>query len=506
MFPIVALLKFAGSLRCRLCFSPPPFFFQLADFGCALVLKDDNGDGVEMSMKGTPLFMAPEMLLKRKCGKRVDVWSLGCAVLEMVTTRPPWADTFKHPVEIIEHFSENPGPPPLPEENISPPLRDFLLSCFTWDAAKRPTSHELGGHEYLRTPRAEDCNGGDGGSPGGGGSGSGGGDDNEIPLEAMGRAPFMSRMRRCSSATLPDLLSRSQVLRGADAFGASGTAPWGTLRPPSPRYGPGSIAVHNKRTPTRRRVYTEVTMPPPEGRGLIRRSSMPATRSPPISPEKPKRPGRGSSPGRGTSPSNRRAAEEEGSMESGPVMHARLRSRGDGIDGISSTVICGGMSRGVSSSGSGGRTDTEASVSRSSSMGAGAGAPPTASAAEGPRQAAPTPILPPVVRELLGTLEHGGGGGAQGPAMCVFHAGDTPPPTVRPLKLHRSGSAQARSWGGGGGSVSEQDAQLQRDEEAGVSGNSSEIWMASAAERGEELSDVPGSGSAGGAGGLGSRP
>lgn len=460
-------------------------------------------------MKGTPLFMAPEMLLKRKCGKRVDVWSLGCAVLEMVTTRPPWADTFKHPVEIIEHFSENPGPPPLPEENISPSLRDFLLSCFTWDAAKRPTSLELGGHEYLRTPRVEEGSGGDGGSPGGvgGGSGNGVGDDNEIPLEAMGRAPFMSRMRRCSSATLPDLLSRSQVLRGADAFGASGTSPWGTLRPPSPRYGPGSLAVHSKRTPTRRRVYTEVTMPPPEGRGLIRRSSMPATRSPPISPEKPKRPGRGSSPGRGTSPSNRQALEEEGSMmESGPVMHARLRSRGDGIDGsVSSTVVCGGMGRGVSS---GGRTDTDASMSRSSSTGAGAGVPAVAAdTAEGPRPAAPTPILPPVVRELLGTLEHGGGGGsggssAQGAAMCVFHAGDTPPPTVRPLKLHhRPVSAQSRAWGGAG--VSEQDAQLRRDEEAGVSGNSSEVWMASAAERGEELSDVR---SGGGGGVLGSRP
>ncbi|CAM9338110.1 unnamed protein product, partial [Scytosiphon promiscuus] len=122
---------------------------KLADFGCALVLKDDNGDGVEMSMKGTPLFMAPEMLLKRKCGKRVDVWSLGCAVLEMLTTRPPWADTFKHPVEIIEHFSSNPGPPPLPD-NLSPTLRDFLLSCFSWDASRRPTSLQLSGHEYLR--------------------------------------------------------------------------------------------------------------------------------------------------------------------------------------------------------------------------------------------------------------------------------------------------------------------------------------------------------------------
>ncbi|CAN0528102.1 unnamed protein product [Ectocarpus sp. 12 AP-2014] len=318
---------------------------KLADFGCALVLKDDNGDGVEMSMKGTPLFMAPEMLLKRKCGKRVDVWSLGCAVLEMVTTRPPWADTFKHPVEIIEHFSENPGPPPLPED-LSPALREFLLSCFTWEAGRRPTSHQLVAHEYLLRDRRVSAGGG-----GDGNGSSGSGEDNDIPLEAMGRAPFMTRMRRCSSATLPELLQRSHAFGGrgggGDPLAAFGTAPSGTLRPPSPRYGPGGVgAANSKRTPTRRRMYTESSsgscssaMPPPEGggsakpsvaavvavavagataagggtgggvyqaaggsapgTGLVRRASMPhAGRSPPVSPEKPRRPGRGSSPGR----------------------------------------------------------------------------------------------------------------------------------------------------------------------------------------------------------------
>ncbi|CAN0330077.1 unnamed protein product, partial [Ectocarpus fasciculatus] len=490
---------------------------KLADFGCALVLKDDNGDGVEMSMKGTPLFMAPEMLLKRKCGKRVDVWSLGCAVLEMVTTRPPWADTFKHPVEIIEHFSENPGPPPLPED-LSPALREFLLSCFTWEAGRRPTSHQLVAHEYLLRDRRL--------SAGGGGDGtgsSGSGEDNDIPLEAMGRAPFMTRMRRCSSATLPELMQRSHAFGGragggggGDALAAFGTAPSGTLRPPSPRYGPGGVAAaSSKRTPTRRRMYTESSsgscssaMPPPEGggsakpsvaaavaaaaagataaggmggggvyqaagggapgTGLVRRASMPhAGRSPPVSPEKPRRPGRGSSPGRCSSAvmmqhyhqhhhqHHHHQAEEE-RLGSGPVGHARLRSMGDGIAGITGF---GATTSGSSSSSSGergaisgssesvGRTDSEQSVSRSSSSGRGA-APAGGGAGEGHvmRKAAPTPTLPPIVRELLGTLEQGGGL-REGEGGLLLHSGDTPPPTVRPLE--RSASAQTGHPGRG---------------------------------------------------------
>ncbi|CAM9338185.1 unnamed protein product, partial [Scytosiphon promiscuus] len=312
------------------------------------------------------------------------------------------------------------------------------------------------------------------------------GDDNDIPLEAMGRAPFISRMRRCSSATLPELLHRSNALGGVggvDALATFGTAPSGTLRPPSPRYGPGGAAGPGKRTPTRRRVYTESNsvMPPPEigggggggvltgakpavsttatvglgvfshvataaaaaqegaapTRGLVRRSSMPNARSPPTSPERPRRPGRGSSPGRGSTlalalPQQlAQQAEEEGRMGSGPTRHARLRSTGDarasvvgghwsaGIgDGRFARLGHGGggagtgTGRGTSISGSGGGTDSDAWTSRTSAgvpVGsasftiAGAGAGAGASPANCIRQAAPTPKLPPIVRELLGT-------------------------------------------------------------------------------------------------------
>ncbi|CAM9799785.1 unnamed protein product, partial [Laminaria digitata] len=449
---------------------------QLADFGCALVLKDDNhgGDGVEMSMKGTPLFMAPEMLLKRKCGRRVDVWSLGCAVLEMVTTRPPWADTFKHPVEIIAHFSENPGPPPLPSD-LAPGLRQFLLACFTWDAQVRPSAQELCGHRYLRAPA--------GPLPGDGGCGLG----DDIPLEEMDRAAAVTRMRRCSSATL-DLLAvqARQAALGVSiggALAAFGTAPSGTFRPPSPRYGPGGIAAaaHSKRTPTRRRVYTESGMPPPEssapvvasvkaavaaaaaaaassaaaaaaiaaggggsvggGRGiatitgaaaahaaaaasgaeLARRLSMSGGgRSPPISPDKPRRPGRGSASG-ALAP-----ATEEDRRIPGAYLPSRLRSLGVVEGGGGGGVGSSGSSLSVNSSGddsssSGVADSVSASGGSIGAEGVVASSSPAAHAPAGEREAegevsqkaAPTPRMPPVARDIVAasTVKAGGGGG-----------------------------------------------------------------------------------------------
>jgi serine/threonine protein kinase len=34
--------------------------------------------------------MAPELLFKQKYGRRVDVWSFGCVLIEMSTAEHPW--------------------------------------------------------------------------------------------------------------------------------------------------------------------------------------------------------------------------------------------------------------------------------------------------------------------------------------------------------------------------------------------------------------------------------
>ncbi|KAG0486200.1 hypothetical protein HPP92_008295 [Vanilla planifolia] len=62
---------------------------KLADFGMA---KHITGQSCPLSFRGSPYWMAPEVIKNVSgCNLAVDIWSLGCTVLEMATSKPPWS-------------------------------------------------------------------------------------------------------------------------------------------------------------------------------------------------------------------------------------------------------------------------------------------------------------------------------------------------------------------------------------------------------------------------------
>lgn len=66
---------------------------KLTDFGTSKLVGQES---VTSGLKGTPHWMAPEVIRNQQQGHegwtRADVWSLGCTVIEMLTGKMPWPD------------------------------------------------------------------------------------------------------------------------------------------------------------------------------------------------------------------------------------------------------------------------------------------------------------------------------------------------------------------------------------------------------------------------------
>ncbi|XP_076939066.1 mitogen-activated protein kinase kinase kinase NPK1-like [Bidens hawaiensis] len=68
---------------------------KLADFGASKqVVELANGSGAK-SMKGTPYWMAPEVILQTGHSFSADIWSVGCTIIEMATRKPPWSQHYQ---------------------------------------------------------------------------------------------------------------------------------------------------------------------------------------------------------------------------------------------------------------------------------------------------------------------------------------------------------------------------------------------------------------------------
>ncbi|XP_069684130.1 serine/threonine-protein kinase fused isoform X2 [Periplaneta americana] len=75
---------------------------KLCDFGFARSMS--TGTHVLTSIKGTPLYMAPELIEEKPYDHNADLWSLGCIVYELLVGTPPFCTTsILHLVRLIRH-------------------------------------------------------------------------------------------------------------------------------------------------------------------------------------------------------------------------------------------------------------------------------------------------------------------------------------------------------------------------------------------------------------------
>ncbi|EOA37879.1 hypothetical protein CARUB_v10011475mg [Capsella rubella] len=107
---------------------------KLADFGASKQVAELATITGAKSMKGTPYWMAPEVILQTGHSFSADIWSVGCTVIEMVAA--------------IFFIGTTKSHPPIPD-TLSSDAKDFLLKCLQEKPNLRPTASELLKHPFV---------------------------------------------------------------------------------------------------------------------------------------------------------------------------------------------------------------------------------------------------------------------------------------------------------------------------------------------------------------------
>lgn len=110
---------------------------KLGDFGIARVLAGTREKA--MSIVGTPLYLAPEMLQQKPYNQKSDIWALGTLLYEMAALRAPW-----NCMDIAELGNQicTSKYPPLPEI-YSWPLKNIVQMCLQKNPTQRPSINQI---------------------------------------------------------------------------------------------------------------------------------------------------------------------------------------------------------------------------------------------------------------------------------------------------------------------------------------------------------------------------
>lgn len=126
---------------------------KITDFGfCA---KLSNPSAKRVTMVGTPFWMAPEVISRKEYSYKVDVWSLGILVIEMIESEPPYMN--EDPLRALYLITAI-GTPKLKEPTkVSKKLQSFLADTLSVSPDARLSTAQLLNHDFLKVAKSTSC-------------------------------------------------------------------------------------------------------------------------------------------------------------------------------------------------------------------------------------------------------------------------------------------------------------------------------------------------------------
>ncbi|XP_049540107.1 serine/threonine-protein kinase ULK2 [Anopheles darlingi] len=132
---------------------PAKITLKIADFGFARFLQDGN---MAATLCGSPMYMAPEVIMSLQYDAKADLWSLGTIVFQCLTGKAPFqAHT---PQELKMFYERNASLAPKIPSGTSNELTDLLMGLLRRNSKERMNFDTFFNHAFLQrvqTPQSQ---------------------------------------------------------------------------------------------------------------------------------------------------------------------------------------------------------------------------------------------------------------------------------------------------------------------------------------------------------------
>ncbi|XP_071447046.1 serine/threonine-protein kinase unc-51 isoform X2 [Hetaerina americana] len=131
------------------CPQPTEMKLKIADFGFARFLQDGV---MAATLCGSPMYMAPEVIMSLQYDAKADLWSLGTIVFQCLTGKAPFqAQT---PQALKQFYEKNANLAPKIPSGTSAELAHLLLHLLRRNARDRMEFDDFFSHPFLQWPTA----------------------------------------------------------------------------------------------------------------------------------------------------------------------------------------------------------------------------------------------------------------------------------------------------------------------------------------------------------------
>ena len=111
---------------------------KLIDFGLSLPIKPEFMQPGNRT--GTPLYMAPEIVRRKKTDQRLDIFAFGITAYVFLTFEFPWPTATSSGKAAIDHDTKPPKPILELRPDLDKRLADAVMKCMEVDPANRPST------------------------------------------------------------------------------------------------------------------------------------------------------------------------------------------------------------------------------------------------------------------------------------------------------------------------------------------------------------------------------